>query len=1220
MTYSFVDINTSKFSINGRELFKTFIPVYVNEQTIRVVNIYDSRFPLIPNTSVSEIEFDGQTYANATLLNNAIHDALFSRAVSGDIDNAQIEANRLAIIDLSSNKANASHNHDNRYYTQTQVDQMLQNLAMGGSFPAKGRVDGDNIVFEDSKGVDLFSVDAKTFIVQGSIIEYKNKKVVLKDSSGNELSSAEVEADKLYYDVYYFQSDLETDLNDLIQNENFTIAKTIEEDFYFVSSINNTERFEGSRIILDVEDTPIDLDTPSIITENFKAWSIPSLEYDFVQLNKYKFEYWIRRNQNFQELTELGAETNKAITTAGYKKLGKTDEDIPLLGGGDFKKSEIDAKLTSVDSINSLRALEKKPSENTINVLNYYSDSEGGGGEFKWNSTSTLDDDGGSIIKPDNVLTDEAGRWERIFKTPLIDIRFFGAKDGTDNNYEKITKALEFSYSKKENISPIGQVWAKIPTVVIPSGTYGVEQTLLVKLGINLLFEGGVLKATAEIDRVIWTEQQALDYEPGVYGTKYLKIYGTGFIDGNNLASVGLWANTISESEIRGITAINCTRKKWNDAPITAISNSLITVSDTSEFEERDFVRIFNNTTGLYERDAFNIGSIESSTQIKLNTSTKDIDTGANSYSLVFIPCGFSLCGNQNIYEKLTALKNTCGFAFSMARFQSGTSFILGHDDNTHTRLYSHDNDFGAIYSSYNAFVNFRSTFQHNNYENLICSDVNFGNFLSLYCEVGSNFISLNSEDYPLGYISGAGTKVNVKVPTNTNQGWYRPFEVDGTNIEIDINGSLDVLENPNVVDDFAVIKLSGKKTTGLKVKLSGYRNIQRLSNIKKSVVDTNYNFPRINCIVETFDWATGRRFVFGDVRNGSKLEMFNGNDKVSLAINENGSVIFYDANGENPQEIKQVAPNYLETSKGLQIREKLKLKSESGLDKFIWIDGENRIRYKNTNPGVLDNDGYVLDNKIVKVTTNNSTHTLDFKDKNYIRVFKGSISEIFIDEGSFKKDDVVTIISLESQVKLTGNTGVTLNTAYGNSIKQGGCVQILFTADNSAILLGDIIDSEDTFEPLNDRLENLADDLDETEQDSIKEKIGIVEIEQDSGVFTPALAVTGGATITSTLSYANYSKIGNVCTFALKFTNIDTSAAVSNEVFTVVSLPFTALQDTLVDYFLTDASGGNGSLRCEVKSDEIELDYVTLSYDGDGTSASELIVSGSFIVDETPV
>ena len=101
MTYSFVDINTSKFSINGRELFKTFIPVYVNEQTIRVVNIYDSRFPLIPNTSVSEIEFDGQTYANATLLNNAIHDALFSRAVSGDIDNAQIEANRLAIIDLN---------------------------------------------------------------------------------------------------------------------------------------------------------------------------------------------------------------------------------------------------------------------------------------------------------------------------------------------------------------------------------------------------------------------------------------------------------------------------------------------------------------------------------------------------------------------------------------------------------------------------------------------------------------------------------------------------------------------------------------------------------------------------------------------------------------------------------------------------------------------------------------------------------------------------------------------------------------------------------------------------------------------------------------------------------------------------------------------------------------------------------------------------------------
>jgi hypothetical protein len=59
-----------------------------------------------------------------------------------------------------------------------------------------------------------------------------------------------------------------------------------------------------------------------------------------------------------------------------------------------------------------------------VTVLGYYVPGDGGGGEFYWDATSTVPDDGGTIFAPAGVVT---GRWRRLFSFGLS-LQWFGAK------------------------------------------------------------------------------------------------------------------------------------------------------------------------------------------------------------------------------------------------------------------------------------------------------------------------------------------------------------------------------------------------------------------------------------------------------------------------------------------------------------------------------------------------------------------------------------------------------------------------------------------------------------------------------------------------------------------------------------------------------------------------------------------------------------------------
>lgn len=301
MIYSFANISSSIFTLNARNLFKTFLAIPVGTNSIKIVNVYDSKSVLIPTTLVSEIEVEGITYNSAIDLINAIYAVIFSKSTSGSLDSSQIEANRLAIINLQGSQTNSNHNHDSRYYKKLQVDTLIANIQNASNGAVKGEVDGSDIKFRSSDNTVLFSINAKSFLSQGTNVIFENGVLTLKNSFGETLSTANIEAKETYYDKFKYSIGIENDLSDLILTEKFEIVKTNDNSIYFVSSINNDENLESSSIFVNSINTFFKIGIATILNTNFKASKITLDTSNLVESLLYNFNVWKTSVVNKQE-------------------------------------------------------------------------------------------------------------------------------------------------------------------------------------------------------------------------------------------------------------------------------------------------------------------------------------------------------------------------------------------------------------------------------------------------------------------------------------------------------------------------------------------------------------------------------------------------------------------------------------------------------------------------------------------------------------------------------------------------------------------------------------------------------------------------------------------------------------------------------------------------------------------------------------------------------
>lgn len=190
MVASFININATKFSLNGIEYHKTFLAFKINEEYIRVVNVYDSRFQLLGTTRYDQIEVGGIVYADATTLINNLADVLFSKAALSQAESDQIEQNRLDIVSLQTNSSSAGHTHDDRYYTETEINALelkLKNLDYTSHI-----IDGNLVKFYDGNTPAnlIDTIDLSFFANQGTTLSLNaSNDLVLSNSSGGILSA-----------------------------------------------------------------------------------------------------------------------------------------------------------------------------------------------------------------------------------------------------------------------------------------------------------------------------------------------------------------------------------------------------------------------------------------------------------------------------------------------------------------------------------------------------------------------------------------------------------------------------------------------------------------------------------------------------------------------------------------------------------------------------------------------------------------------------------------------------------------------------------------------------------------------------------------------------------------------------------------------------------------------------------------------------------------------
>lgn len=885
-------------------------------------------------------------------------------------------------------------------------------------------------------------------------------------------------------------------------------------------------------------------------------------------------------------VSKKGSSTDEEIETNGYRKKGKTDKDLPTLGGNDIAISDVYIKVDSQDTLKSQTNLFDGK---TFDFL---------GKKVRYDENATPD--GVDVIAHDTL--DGGFVVEHDY---LLDARLFGLKEGQDNGY-----VFEAISTKIQSLG--GDC-----VVVIPSGTY--DSTKQIRITSN--------NVTIQLNGTInYTGDQKIHFiEVGTNGGTQLR----------NFRLLGQNGATISGyDELQGVTFVQ------NDAGNCCH---------------------VDNTLGVVIKDvAFNNGYVGCLQAARSASVIIDNCTATGSQNNNGISIAFGIANPTNEQYPQSLISNCKAFDcmdFGIASFASiNVSFENCYAISCGNYDANQIDAGGGISMEDNAGVTNSITF-NNKFKNchaIDCKNQGFfitGNGVELdeFC-TASGTLRDNSVGADPNFFNGNGVFVinaqNVKV-----RGTYNNNATDGVQILGDVNGlfftgSVDITSKSNGRHG-----LFGRGISQLKINGGDYEsntsggirfqnnsatyntgngeiignNISTKFNGDEGSFFTGLKSVKIDNHYVEDEGGNGVRFENTETVRVNSIKAFTSDIGVfSNAVN----IIASCTNGY----IKDTDVWNLTVVNNAANKEEVVKKSD-----YNW-NGTGKLK-------VNGNEVYHPGNLPPSITESQITGT----ERQYTQQQQFAIQQV-TDEATLVwnlRGKQVAFLLATSGV---GNTRTFFNTSLVNTIN-GGYSKLYYVQDatggrnlvfdNKFVVSGEIDtrankvtiihlnisrDGSKYFvklepvepivtENLDTRASNLADDLNETEKNSIKEKIGLI----DAGDFTPTLTVTGGATITSTLSYATYSKIGNVCAFTIKFTNIDTSAIITDEVFTVASLPFSTAQNTLADYFITDASGGNGSLKCEVMANEIQLDYVNFAYDGDGTSASELMISGSFIVDETP-
>ena len=134
----------------------------------------------------------------------------------------------------------------------------------------------------------------------------------------------------------------------------------------------------------------------------------------------------------------------------------------PTLGVSQTKPNI--TQIQTIETMADLKLITAQATATYAVLSGYYTESDGGGGTFFWNPTSTATSDDGVIVKPTSLSG--AGRWVRDYSGPVNGL-WFGMKSGTSFDNATMLQTAVNAYS--DVFIPFGGYEIHSP-VTIPNG------------------------------------------------------------------------------------------------------------------------------------------------------------------------------------------------------------------------------------------------------------------------------------------------------------------------------------------------------------------------------------------------------------------------------------------------------------------------------------------------------------------------------------------------------------------------------------------------------------------------------------------------------------------------------------------------------------------------------------------------------------------------------
>lgn len=466
-----------------------------------------------------------------------------------------------------------------------------------------------------------------------------------------------------------------------------------------------------------------------------------------------------------------------AFGSGGYKQivedyLGNLIWEVDNLvapGSGNSSTST----LSIVPTIAAARLLGDGVSD-YVQVIGYYSASDGNGGLFQWVSGSSATENGGTVLEPSD--TPATGRLIRVYNTPLTPKQFGAKGDNSTDDYTSFLNLITWITSNPGDIYIPGGTYIISNDLVIPANTtvFGDGAETILKKALPISWNGVSIFNLGSSDSNITIENLIIDLD----GSNNSNITSPASKAGN--ISSGIIINNPSNITLRNLT-IKGARRYIGGTPTNGYGIESLYV--TNFLIDNCYISDCASGAGVY--NYIYSGKVQNSSMVG-NTlgSGAEINTG----DMVFENCNFNSNLTGLLLDPNTHIDSNLIFSNCSVQNNLGNGVTI--TSNTTITIYfektyiSSNANYGIFFTAasiQNVVVNNCSIIL-NGYDGIQCGAGTFNNSFTNNIICNNGYISLGENVWNgITFLTNGSAFTNNSQVNNNWFGNYAEYAVSPT-------------------------------------------------------------------------------------------------------------------------------------------------------------------------------------------------------------------------------------------------------------------------------------------------------------------------------------------------------------------------------------------------------------------------------------------------------